>query len=445
MNGFMKLLVLASLIGFACNGLCDCSTELDSGIKLGVGGDLRVRWETIDREVISPDGNLPDGPGLQYLRVRTRLWGSVELPDSGVKLFARFANRSQYYSSNTSDPNNDGMSTWEFPDETVLDALNLTLGGLFERDLSLVIGRQDLILGSGMWMAEGAPFVQARSLYHDGITLKWKGDATQAVLFSFYDTWKDGSVFINDRNRHVRTGNIFTAGGFLSHEFSKAATLELYYMFNDIEDKGWESLRNHPADNSNSLHTAGFRLYGRPFHAMSYSFELAKQAGVREDGGANQGTMIDARVRWFAPEETMLKPEFGLQYLYLSGDENGTGNNEGWIPVMSEYPIIREELMAVTLNGNWTNLHMQRAELVLNLTEALKLTLVSAFLQADTTRTDLCSGGEPNMGTMLSSFVDYKFNDSLSFAAEIAQFTPGDFFSNGHSSVWSRLQVLYKF
>ena len=417
--------------------------ELSNGSRIHIGGDLRMRWETIDPEVVNPDAG--KAPAMQYLRVRTRVWGSLELPDAGATMYLRLANRAHYYSSNyTADPNNTGAATWRFPDETVLDNLYLKLK---HDEFTAIVGRQDLVLGSGMWFAEGCPYVQARSFFHDGVTLRYDSEdgADHLVLFSFYDTWKDGSVFINDQNRRLRLGNIFTAGLFGSHRFTDLATLELYYMYNDVEDKGWGPVRGHRLNNNMSLHTAGFRVHGNLNEQFSYSVELARQFGYNDTHDDNQGVMADNRIRWKAPKETPFQPEIGLQYLYLSGDKDSTNRNEGWVPLMAEYPIFREELLAVTFNGNWTNLHVERAEFVIRPLKDLKLTFAPGLFQADTADKAGCTGGGHSVGTTLAAFLDYKLTDHISIAGEICRFKPGDFYGSGKSSLWSRTQILFTF
>ncbi|MBR0458664.1 MAG: alginate export family protein [Victivallales bacterium] len=443
MKSYLKQFIKGVALCTVCmlvNSRADYTKEFENGIKLGVGGDFRARWETIGRNVIAPDAKR--GPDMQYFRQRTRVWSSIEIPDAGVKFFIRLANRTQYYSSHSADPNNNGTATWEFPDEVILDSLNVTLA---QGNWTIVLGRQDFSLGSGMWLADGAPYVQARSVFHDGATFKYKDDDLTVALFGFYDTWKDGSVFINDQNRRIRLGNILTLGAFAQKKFSDAISLEGYYMYADVEDKFWSPVRMHPADNNMSLHTAGARVFGRPEQFYSYSVELARQFGRNATDDSLSGLLFDTRLRFFAPEDVFLQPELELRYLFLSGDDKDTARSEGWIPLWAEYPILREETLAIYFNGNWSNLHMERAELVLHPTKDLKVTFAPALLQCDETNANNCTGGGRNIGLMLASYIDYKICKNVSFAFEVCYLNPGSFFGNGHDSVWSRTQLLFTF
>ena len=73
-----NVLTVAAALVLSLPVLADRVYDLDDGLKLSLGGDVRLRWEIIDRNV--PRQNVhDDGPDIQYLRVRPRVWGSLEL------------------------------------------------------------------------------------------------------------------------------------------------------------------------------------------------------------------------------------------------------------------------------------------------------------------------------------------------------------------------------
>ncbi len=428
--------------------------EYAEGLKLRLGMDFRLRYEGFDRNVIWPDGNAPpNGPAVEYLRVRTRLWGSVDLAENLV-FNVRLVNRWHYFTSHILSDNNNGWATWEAPDEVIFDQLSLTMSNLFDSPWSVTLGRQDMILGNGMIFLEGTPYDQGRTIYFDGVTIRYGGEQDKLTLFAFYNDYKDEFLVINDRNRRLRRGDVFTTGAYWTHEFDKAVKTDLFYNYTDIDDDRWQpwatdsSERNHPADENARIHTYGARVFGSPHELVDYSAELAFQNGSNFRATSSQkmtGMMADLRLNLKAPQDIPTKPSLLLEYTYMSGNDPGSPDEfEGWHPLFAEYPIWREELLPIMLNGNWTNLHQYRAEAKFRLPYKLVFTAAYAYLLADEGRLGTGGGGD-NFGQLLSAFLDFPVTDQLSFSLESAFFFPGDYWTDGHNSKWYRAQVVYKF
>jgi hypothetical protein len=447
-----KIMTVLSALLLALPLLAEHRYELGDGLRLSLGGDVRLRWEIIDRNVPRPNVH-DDGPDIQYLRVRSRVWANMEMLDPQVKLNLRLANRVHFTSSRPGD-NENGAAHWEFPDEVVLDLANIELFDLLGENSCLRIGRQELGFAYGMLLADGTPFDQGRTVYHDGISYRHTYEKHQATLFTFYDSWKDHSVFINDRNRRLTIGDIFTAGIYYTYSHNPEFNLDLYYMYNDVNDDVDDLdtkrvMTYWPLDSNLSLHTVGARLFGQALPLLGYSMEMAKQGGYNALGEDNQGFMFDARITINAPKDTPMTPSLGLEYMFLSGDRNDTGKNEGWFPLMSSAALWGDDLLPIQYNGFWSNMHMASGEITLIPLEALKVKFGAAFYQADTSKSTLATHDPANdgdyIGMRLFAFVNYKVNDWLSLATELAHFNPGDYHHNGHSSVWARFQTVLTF
>lgn len=445
-TSILPVLLLFVVLCAAQYAFGEYSFEFSDDFRLTLGGDVRARYEGFTRDVIWVDGTGEDGPAVEYLRVRTRVWARLEMPD-GICLNVRFVNRWHKVNSHFSDPNDNGTATWEFPDEVILDLLNIHFEDLPASGLSLTLGRQELGFGNGMLLAEGTPYDQGRTVYHDGAVLRYKTDTDFITLFSFYNEWKDRLAFINDRNRRLRSGDIFTPGAYWTHEFDARLNVDVYYMYNDVHDdypdSSEASERNHPSDANLSLHTVGGRVFGCFNDNFDYSLEIARQGGRNNEGSSNQGMMFDARLRYHLPPETMFTPSLGFEFLALTGDKSDTSKSEGWHSLMTECPLWREELLPIMNNGVWTNLNMYRGDVVFKLTDKLQLTGALAVLMAD--ETDFSTGGGNYLGLLFSAFVDYKLFDNLALSAEAAHFKPGDYYINGQDSVWGRLQATLTF
>ncbi|MFA6929990.1 MAG: alginate export family protein [Lentisphaeria bacterium] len=449
----LSFLLLAFVpVLFAVPAVAGVVYQLNDEMRLTLQGDMRLRWENFNSGVISPRGGQSDGQ-IGYLRLRTRLAGTLELPD-GISIQARLVNRIHEVSTHyLSNPNDVETATWKFPDEVFFDKLLIEFKEIAGSDFSLTLGRQDLILGNGMIILEGTPFDQGRSLYQDGAVLRYITDTDKVTLFLLYNQWKDRSAFINDQNRRLRVGDTLTTGVYWTHFVNKLLQFDLYYVFNDVDD---EDLNNriscHPFDNNLSLHTIGGRLFGKAFEEqLEYSLELARQGGLSTlDNADIEAYMLDARIRLNAPSGVFLKPSLGFEYYYASGDNPDTSKNEGWNTLLAEYPRYGDELLPIMLNGVWSNMHFLRTDLNLICSPDFNVNFSVGNLFADQTEKAgtaplVRSGGGSYMGTLLSLMLDYRLNQYLSFSAKMSKFAPGSYFADGKEGYWCQFQALAEF
>ena len=433
----------------------DYSYEYAGGRHISIGADVRIRLTHFDRDTIHPgmvpDGSggwkepLPNGPALEYIRVRERVWGSIEL-SSNIKLSARLVNRWHHFSSSIGD-NNDGTRTWEFPDETVVDQLKLDVTNIADSDWSLTLGRQDVFFGNGMIFLEGTPYDQGRTIYFDGLRVRYQTEKDDLNLFAFYNDFKDKTVFINDQNRQLRRGDIFTTGVYWTHHFNKDFNTDMYYIYSNVRDNNSDSgARNHVKDSDAYINIVGGRVFGDPTDLIGYSVEYAREFG---EGGENMddytGSLFDGRLMIHPPKDIKFSPEIMLEMTSLSGDDPTSDEMEGWDPLFAEYPIWREELLPIMLNGNWTNLNQYRAQVILHLTKKINLTTAYAFLTADYGEAAPGFGGGDTIGQLFSAFLDIKLNDHLSVSFEGASFIPSSYWVEGNDTHWLRFQTVYKF
>ena len=435
----------------------ELSLQLSEDIKFRVGGDVRARYEGYGFNVVAPNAPKDHRHTTEYLRVRTRLYGAFDFGED-MTINLRLANRFHYVTTSPSKRNNDGASTWEFPDEVYVDSANVVFKNLVDGKLSITLGRQDMMLGNGLLISEGTPFDQGRSVYFDGISARYKDDTETVTAFVFYDSWKDRYVFINDRNRTLRCGDIFTAGLYWTHSFGKAINLDTYYMFNDVDDRHPDTVDRcyHDADSSVSLHTAGFRLFGTAPDWLDYSLEAARQFGRKAGGEHIGGEMADARLNIHLCDETTFKPMLGLEIAHFSGDDGGKGRDRYWNPMLCQCPLWGEELMPIMLNSIWSNLNMLGTKMSCNLTENCKLSFYATEFFLDDrdgivgSDTNVKDDGshirhDRHVGLLVGTCAAYSFNQYLSCQAWLSHFMPGNYFNNGHDSNWFRVEVTLAF
>ncbi len=405
------------------------------------GGDLRIRATQIHRNTFSPDGVIPAGSDVQWLRFRERLWLSYDFSQD-LRFDLRLAHRWHYVNSHFLDPKNQDTVTWKFPDEVIFDQLKLTWEQVADLPLTLTLGRQDVILGNGMIVLEGTAYDQGRGIYFDGVRATWMEGDDKLDLFGFYSRQTDDFWVINDRNRILRRGDTLLAGIYWTHSFDQSFNTDLYYMFNDIQD-------DLVIGDDVRLHIFGGRLFGQPHDLLDYSAELAGQRGsLRQSDRDMRGYMADLRLDYRLPGELPLQPRMKAQYTFMRGDDRERATYTGWHPVAAEYPIWREELMPIATRGNWTNLNQYRVEGILQLHDQVTLTGAWAYLRADTTAgyTDPFGGQRGRtMGQLYSGFVDFTPAANWAIRLEAAALRPGDYYADDTTAHWLRLETYFRF
>lgn len=434
--------------------------EYSEGKKVKIGADIRLRLTHWDDDVLFMGANpaTVDTP-YEYLRNRTRIWANVDVTDD-IQFNARLVNRFHHFSSRPGD-NNTGAGTWQFPDEVIVDQLNFKISNFLTDGLTLTLGRQDMILGNGMIMLEGTPYDQGRTIYFDGISARYQTERDTITAFVFYNDYKDKTVFINDQNRPLRGGDIFTTGLYWTHKINSTFNTDLYYIYADVDDDrdDFTDQPNHNADQNAVLHTYGGRLFGDLTESVGYSMEVALEDG--EDAGTADfsGMFADARLSFKLGNDVPLKPVLNLEYTFFSGDDPDSADEyEGWEPLFAEYPIWREELIPITLWGRYSNMSQYRSELVLQLAQNVKLTTAYAYLQAQNGDLPIFTAPNANgqvgtyggdgesMGHLVSGFLDIVVNKHLNFSLEAATFYPGNYWGDeGQTCDWFRFQAIYSF
>ena len=462
------LLVIALGTAFA-----DFKWEYAEGKECSIGADVRVRLTHIDRNVWDPNAHgagsgWETGPAWEYMRVRERVWGCFELNEK-TKLQLRLVNRWHAHSSKPGDnSNHDGVVAngpgpgWTFPDELIVDNLFLDLANVADSDWSLRLGRQDIMFGNGMVLLEGTPLDGGRTIYFDGIVAKYASEADSLALFLVHNKYKDGAVLAGDENRALHFGDTTAAGAYWTHNFDQALNTDLYYIYADLDDdhevigpsaSKWR-------DFNREVHYLGARVFGSPHDQVDYSVEVCKQYGrapeieTSSGGGSTStmwegfgadlsGLMVDARLTLKAPAETAMDPKLMLQYTFLSGDDpDSQTENEGWQPVFSAWPKWRDELFAYGVFPalQWTNLSQFRTAIALAITEDITFSTAWAYVNSDEP-----SDAGRQYGNLFTAFLDYKITDAWVVKLEASEFRPGNWFMDGTSCEWLRLETVYRF
>jgi hypothetical protein len=331
------------------------------------GGDLRLRQEQFDHVPIKVDPPGETRGGLNnYIRFRTRLWSQYDFNDM-VTVYGRAVNEFRHYY----DPD---TTSWDFPDEVVVDNLYININKLLSDDsLSVRVGRQDLFFmpgrpfGTGRLILEGSPKDGSRTIFFDAARLTWAKDKATINLIGI-NNHSDAQLLINDQDRDIvgYTGvdnKLDESGAVLygTYEASKGLWLESYYIFKH-ESEWTTGTADVPELDVN---TVGGRVASRYNDMFSSNLELAGQLGD-QDGTDVSGYMVDALVKADLMKGSNLKPWTSLGMTWYSGDDPDTSDDEGWNPLWGRYPQIGQaDLLAYSYDAdgaaNWSNLTFYNA------------------------------------------------------------------------------------
>ncbi len=221
-------------------------------------------------------------------------------------------------------------------DEGIFDHMNIQLRNAFDMPLTLTIGRQDIILGTGWLVLDGTPYDGSRTIYFDAVRGTYElNDATKLdmIYIQQYDNeTKWLKPFDHEDSRHATNGQ--DERGIIFYLTNKCGgqQRELYYIFKNDENSGLSNSTTKDAD----IHTIGGRLAGKLDDNWSYSVEAAKQWG-RLDEGTMKALGTNNTLTYAFNDDRQSKVFF--MYEFLSGDDDpGDGSSEQFETLWGDWP-----------------------------------------------------------------------------------------------------------
>jgi len=436
------------------------------------GAAFRLRQEIWDDVVSLDTGNLATGgnPDRNFFRLRTQVWARADFsPQFGI--YTRLANEMKYfagpftaYKAGNDKPDPDRYD----PDELIIDNLYFDAKDVFGLPVDVRIGRQDFLgpdmYGEGFLLMDGTPADGSRTFYFNAAKLRLKINPQNSVDFVYIDdsrtdvflpSWHpavSGGLFVD--NKKVLTASREQA--FMLYGRSKVTdtvTVEPYYIY-----KTEQSFGTTP---KLKLNTIGARAVVAFNGGWKVGGEFATQFGDYDDGGkwhdrtGNGGYIFVGRKY----ENVGLKPEFDLRFVYLSGDDTGTKDeNETFDPLFSRNPSWNELIIYPLLNetaafggggipGYWTNMEILKATVKLNFSPETALLLAYQYLWAPEKSglTTALFGTGKERGHLPTAILTHRFSKSLDAMAQLEYFIPGSYYSDqADNATFLRLQLQYK-
>ena len=362
------------------------ATNTSGAVKVDGGFDLRAREENLN--------NIPmvtgTGPGTHqdYLRIRTRVWGSLEGNDLGA--YARLANEWRTYWA----PSHANLKNFNWPDETLVDNLYLDVKNLFGGCVDLRIGRQDLMYGAGRVILDGTPGDGSRTLFFDAAKAVIRIDKENTLdVLGIYNNPHAGLTTGSDPNHDLTQisgkqykgmpGNDLIesgAGLVWGNKSCKNCPIETYFFWKHESDwHTWNpTFTAYTKVRGRDVYTLGSRATPKFNDEFSGDVEAAVQYNQTRDNREFMAGMGYAGLTWQPALQSSWRPYAKLACYYLSGEGgNDPQTGKGWDPLWARYPQL-SELYVLAYNGQygvgyWSNLLFPHAEVGVNIGPMHKL------------------------------------------------------------------------
>ncbi len=441
---------------------------------LEMGLDFRFR-EVFARNIIGLNEDAVDpvtgspANNHHYERIRTRWSTKTKLTDD-IDFNTRLTWEFFMFHS---DPFPGKEQDVDF-DEAIFDHFNLTFRNAFDMPLRVVVGRQDIILGTGWLVLEGTPADGSRTIYFDtAVRGTYQVNEENKLDMIFLKNYNDENKWlspIDPEDTRKGTYGQDETGAILywTNNSIKNTQVEGYYILKNDTSTSSPVRSKGPAS---EIHTLGARLSGDLDENWYYSFEGARQFGQKalSRKGAGFSDDVDdkkdldawgfnSRLQYNFKD--VYKNEIHLTGEYLSGDDPDTSDNEQFDPLWGEYPQAQRggDLLAYayameTNLGETTNLW--RAGVGHSFKPAKKWTFAWDYnlLWADENtlgagnNNNSFSTGDNFRGQLATAWLKYRCCKQFNYYLLFDYFVPDDYYadSNQDEAWFARFNMEYTF
>jgi hypothetical protein len=434
---------------------------------LSMGADIRWRYiYGVNLDTLNDDARNRDSV-WNFTRNRVRYWTKTKLSDN-VDFNLRWVWE---------------FRTWDEParkdknvnfDEVVWDHFNLTVRNLFDMPLTMVAGRQDIILGKGWLVLEGTPLDGSRTIYMDALRFTYDVPDRDTKIDMIYvyqradaDAWLKP---MNDLNRHVTTQD---EHGFILYVTDKThpkLQLEGYFIYkNDnplntaVKDRPdpWPGYWSKKAE----IYTLGGAISGpvadsehwkfRSEGAVQFGKKQTQQMGSEMHDLQAFGTVHRLEYHFNDEKKNVLRGTFE----YLSGDDPDNDKNTAFDPLWGEWPQFSElyiyTYLLETMIGETTNLFRLSVGHTMQLTEKIQMDTDYHLLWADENteknrpHADVIefSNSGKFRGQLATWWLKYQITKNLKGHLNVEYFMPGGYYrgESSDNALWTRVNLEYTF
>ena len=402
-----------------------------------VGGDITARFVKTGTLDLDDDIVGVATATDHFFMTTTRVYIEADLTDN-VSTMIRFINERDWDAATNVANNNSGASD---EGDIQIDLSYIKLSEFLYAPLTLIIGRQEIVWGSGLVVADGTPnsvldnaagpVVNALNLRNRYYSSRKSFDAVRAILD--YDPWAIDVFFakIDEDQGGVGTDNEHDEdlmGVNVSYLWANEILTEAYYVGNFDRDTATVGVL------APEVHTIGIRAEG-PINALdenlAFEIELAKQWG-------DYSSTVDIDTWAFIVGgsyafDNEYAPIVGLKYDYRSGNDTSS-DYEGWYAQYGSYTVgnIIDKVWTnadyqtvATPRGAGGNIHAITASGSFLPLEDIELSLDWIYALADEEQLGTL---DDEIGHEVIGTVTYDYTEDVTIAFMGSWFDPGDAF-----------------
>jgi hypothetical protein len=329
------------------------------------GADFRVRDEYMDSIVTLSES--ADYSEQNVIRFRARLWASAKLADN-LSFNARLSAEPRYWTKPAgfgpygrpapaipAYTPREGME-WRYG---IFDNLNVKWSNIGDQPLTLVVGRQDIMIGDfyDWWLiADGTPGDGSWTFHFDSVRLTYdaKDINTKFDLIYIYQGARPdelfptlGSARYSDSPKYLGTDHYVTEQNeqgvvvYVSNKSVKNTTIDGYFIYkrDDQETLTRNGAPWVPGDNAD-IYTFGGKITGTPSKHWFYSLEGAYQFGEKEDShfAKRDINAYGGKAKLTYLFKDSLNNQISLATEFLSGDDPNTEDDEMFDLLWGRWP-----------------------------------------------------------------------------------------------------------
>lgn len=348
-------------------------------------------------------------------------------------------------------------------DEAIFDIFNVRIQNAFDMPLTLTVGRQEIILGTGWLVLDGTPADGSRTIFFDAIRGTYDFSESTKLDLIYIQQYDDEEKYIKPFNHHaVQDRRHLTQKGdergfiaYLTNKADSGQQQELYYMYKDEQMSEWADTYS-PGGQDADIHTIGGRLAGPLSDHWSYSAEVAKQFGDR-NGNTLQALGTNSKLTYAFHDDKQSEVHAG--YEYLSGNDPDSSADEQFDTMWGDWPQYQRggDLQSYLWTfegalGEVTNLHRLGFGHSFKPNEvwtvATDYNLLWADENSETTNPNMAfSSGDNFRGHMLSGIATYSCCKSFKTHFLLDYFIPGSYYDSpsDDNAFFARVNVEWTF
>lgn len=425
------LLPCAAMVVWCQTLKADSTTESDANkpnfsIKhptdwLELGGDFRFRYIYDNNRKLD---NQAKGHDRSQLRLRARVSAAIKLTED-LTFNMRIMTEPRYYIEAAAERDH-----WAY-NEAMFDIFNLTWRNAFGLPMTIVAGRQEIILGSGWLICDGTPLDGSRSGYFDALRFTYNFDPNFTADVVLVDNHANTATWLhpfNDKNIDISEQDEKGVIAYLSQKTGKDSGRDIYFIYKN------DTRRAIPSGDKGEIYTLGARLYGRLNDHWQWNAEVAPQFGHKNGKSLGAFGTND----WLAynfNDECKSKVTLGYEYLSGNGDRDKYFD-KGWGRLDTWSALYQGNID--TIDGRAyesSNLHRPYIEYSRKLTEKTELICGYHLLFADDNlkktggKTGLSDDGRLR-GQLAKLMLKYKVSKNLEHRFEGEFFFPGNYYND---------------